>query len=577
VKSHARALYFSAFQQHKAAYLGGLFSLVVTSSAEVLVPKFTQWILDLLVNAQLPAWLPPSANRASDLNALVAGLSCVLFCGWCGRVGWRQTLARRTHNAGFELKSRIWDALRFQPIRTFRRIPLGDIMSRATADWNAARIIHGFTLVVTVDLILFMSLAIVSMLMIHAPLTLMGLIGFPLAGPFIVWLARREYAQHLLAQEKLSALSNLVSQTITSVRLQRATNSDESWQNKLEAAASTYAASRLQVLNTSWHIFPFGTLPTVITYAVLMTYGIHEIAQGTLSLGGFVAMQSYVLLMQAPLFELAAIFTEWQTGLAGMERLSQLYDLADRERPGSPIQTRPVDHVLCHLQNVGLTYSDARIPALCSVDLVLRTGESVGITGPIGSGKSSLLMVLAGLVAPTQGHYYLVGHDSRELGREGFRSQVVLVSQKAFLFAGTIRKNLEIGHHIAAADLWDALQMVGMADEVAAMPQGLDSWVGELGINLSGGQRQRLALARALLFPRSLMLFDDCLSAVDAVKASRILDMVGKRLAGTTRVWVAHRASNLRDTQRRFTMSEGILKPLTQAKLTQGSLVGRPQ
>ena len=553
-----RILYWQSIKDHKAIYALGLFTLLVTSAAEVMVPKFVQWILDLLVHSRTPAWLGNvGATRSVSLDHLIGGLMGAVFMGWCGRVGWRQTMARRTHNAGYELKNRLWNALRHQRLGVFLRFPLGDLMNRATADWNSGRIIHGFTLVLTFDLIFFTLLSVGSMMMIHLPLTLVGLLGFPLLAPFVLRYARKEYDLHMTAQERLSGLSHLISQTIVSVRLQRATGSEAVWQSKLSSAAREYADRRFEVLRTGWRIFPFGTLPTVMTYAVLMTYGIYEIHAGRLSIGAFIAMQSYVLLLQVPLFELAEIFSEWQTGLAGMERIAAIDGLRDTEKRRPGHVPHPAHANVVTLSAIDFTYPNAPLPTLRGLNLTLTAGERLGITGPIGSGKSTLVTLLAGLYQPSHGRYELLGRQADELGREGFTASVGLVPQKTFLFAGTIRRNLELDQAATDAELWDALRVVRLDEEVRAMALGLDSLLGESAVNLSGGQRQRLSLARAVLRPAPLLLLDDCLSAVDAVTEQGILAELAQRFAGRTIVWVAHRASSLRLCDRVLEMADG--------------------
>lgn len=558
-------LFRRAIAQHWFTYAVGCFAMLVTSTSEVLVPKFVQWGLDLLTSkgdvAVLPSLLRAPTPQES-LNHLVLFLLVVLIFAYLGRMGWRQSFGRRTHDAGYELKNRFWLALRWQPLGFFHRYPLGDLMNRAIGDWNKVRFIHGFTFVLTFDVIFFAILAVTSMLMIDVQLTLLCLATVPFLPRPILKLAKLEGQQHVAAQEKLSSLSDLISQSINTVRLQRATASDQVWQENLKKEAKEYADKNYEVLKTSWRIFPWGALPTVAAYAVLLTFGVQKIMRGELSIGEFVAMQSYVLLLQGPLFELAQVFAEWQTGFGSFWRMTEIFnagDAAERvkySRTESAFEQGTADVPMLSMNRVSFSYGDRKV--LNDVSMTIHRGQRIGIAGPIGAGKSTLLRIMAGL-ADAEGESAFMGVPLQNASSEWLAQNVVMVPQKAFLFSGSIAYNLCMNEDFSEEKLWEVLEAVQLAKDVRRFPDGLKTWIGEWGINLSGGQKQRLALARALLRPTSLLLLDDCLSAVDAITEERILAALDRRLSDQTIVWVAHRLSTLKLCDRLFKMDQGLL------------------
>lgn len=559
-------LFRRAIAKNWAIYLLGCFAMLVTSASEVLVPKFVQWGLDFLSSkgdfAALPALFHEATPQAS-LTRLVQYLLVVLVCAYVGRMGWRQSFGRRTHDAGYDLKSRFWLALRWQPLRFFHRYPLGDLMNRAIGDWNRVRFIHGFTFVLTFDVIFFGVLAIVSMLLIDVPLTILCLITVPFLPRPILRLARLEGQQHVIAQEKLSSLSDLISQSINTIRLQRATASDHVWQENLRTEARVYAEKNYDVLRTAWRIFPWGALPTVVAYGVLLSFGVYKITKGELTIGEFVAMQSYVLLLQGPLFELAQVFSEWQTGFGSFWRMTEIFNAGDAaegqmmaRNMGTNMETDGSVPMLT-MRDVSFAYGERTV--LKDITVTIRRGERIGIAGPIGSGKSTLLRIMAGLL-DAQGESSFLGIPLQKASRDWLAQNVVMVPQKAFLFSGSIAYNLCMNEDFAEEKLWEVLEAVQLANDVRHFPEGLNTWIGEWGINLSGGQKQRLALARALLRPSSLLLLDDCLSAVDAITEEKILVALDQRLSGQTIVWVAHRLSTLRLCDRIFRMEHGFLE-----------------
>lgn len=549
-------LFIENLKKHRFAYGLGTAAMLITSLSEVFLPKFIQWSIEVLTEKN-------TADPHGTLDKLVLGLIATLTLGWLGRVGWRQILARQTHLAGHDMKTRLWSVLKDQPLSMLDRFSLGDLMNRATADWNKTRFIHGFTIVLTFDLIFFTTLSVISMLMIHAKLALLCLCIIPFLPRQIIKISRREYTFHQVAQEQLSLLSDLISQAVKTVRLQRATASERVWEEKLGTYAKEYARRQFKVLHASWQIFVLGALPTIFAYGILFTYGVMEVQAGRVSIGAFIALQSYVLLLQSPLFELGSVISEWQTGFASFHRLTEIYNL-ERDTPSTS------DAVIHRFHNPGvavrlqdLSYSfDQKQDVLSHINLIIPQGEKLGLVGPIGSGKSTLVNCVAGLLEHPQGQIQIHGLNREQGQRDWIVKQITMVPQKPFLFAGSIRHNLSPVGTADEAAMIDALKTVELWDDVQKFVGGLDCWIGEWGINLSGGQKQRLSLARALLKPSPILILDDCLSAVDSITEARILAQLKTRLAGHTVIWTAHRLSTLQLCDRILRLEDGRLLDL---------------
>jgi ATP-binding cassette subfamily B multidrug efflux pump len=547
-------LFLENLQKHRWAYGLGTLAMLITSVSEVFLPKFIQWSIETLTN-------PTAVEPHGTLDRLVLGLVISLVLGWLGRMGWRQILARQTHLAGHEMKTRLWSVLKDQPLSLLDRYSLGDLMNRATADWNKTRFIHGFTIVLTFDLIFFTTLSVVSMLMIHVKLALLCLCVIPFLPRHIIRISRLEYTFHQVAQEQLSLLSDLISQAVKTVRLQRATASEKVWQEKLQSHAREYADRQFNVLHASWKIFVLGALPTIIAYGILFTYGVMEVQAGRVSIGAFIALQSYVLLLQSPLFELGSVISEWQTGFASYHRIAEIYNLERDSKPTSEavIHRSHNPEVAVRLQDLSYSY-DQKQDVLSHISLIIPRGEKLGLIGPIGSGKSTLVNIIGGLLEHPSGLVQIHGLSLEQGQRDWIVKQVTMVSQKPFLFAGTIRHNLSPMGTADEEAMIDALKTVELWDDVQNFMGGLDCWIGEWGINLSGGQKQRLSLARALLKPSPILILDDCLSAVDSITEAKILQELNKKLAGQTVIWTAHRLSTLQLCDRILRLEDGQLQ-----------------
>lgn len=436
-------------------------------------------------------------------------------------------------------------------------------MNRATGDWNKTRFIHGFTMVLTFDLLFFASLALVSMFLIDIPTTIVCLLTVPIVPFFLVKLSKQEYLQHQKAQETLSRLSDLISQTLSTVRLQRATNTSTTWEKRLDAEASDYAEKRLEVLKTTWKIFLTGAAPTIFAYAVLFTFGMMRFHQNAITLGEFLALQSYIVLLQSPLFEIGSAISEWQTGFASFQRVNEILNKkAEDNPPRDKISLFNVSNnsIAIRLHDITLSYESHHV--LKHISLSVKHGEKIGITGPIGTGKTTILQIISGLAPPYEGRAELFGNDIPLLPSQVKTDLVSLVPQTPFLFAGTIRYNLELNKSFDDESLQRALRAVRLWDDIDRLDGKLDAYIGEWGINLSGGQKQRLTLARALLHDSEVLLIDDALSAVDAVTEEYILDQISEFFGQRTVIWTAHRRSTLALCDKVFRLEDGQLTPL---------------
>ncbi len=554
-------LFLSTLREHWVIYTLGMLSMLITSFSEVMLPKFIQWAVELVTEKkEVPSFFQRSTSHET-LDILVIFLLMSLVVGWIGRILWRQILARQSHRAGHRIKTKIWDTLKDQPLNLLDRHSFGDLMNRSTGDWNRTRFIHGFTIVMSFDLIFFSLLSTISMLLIDWKTTLLCLIIVPFLPWPIVKISKDEYKLHGVAQDQLSHLSDLISQSVTTVRLQRSTASEEIWLKRLTRYAEDYALKQFQVLKASWKIYVLASLPTLFSYAVLYSFGLYQIQSGQLSLGAFLALQSYVLLLQGPLFELGNNIAEWQTGFASYRRIAEIYDLKRDDKVIGGKRQIPSTNFAIKTQDLSIHFGE-EIPAIRSLSLSIAKGERAGFMGPIGWGKSTLIHAIAGIHEGYEGQIQIFGADISQETRRWLTGQITMVPQKPFLFAGTIRSNLCLSEEKSDEELWKVLKAVELHGDLEQFPEGLESWIGEWGLNLSGGQKQRLAIARALLKPAPIIIFDDCLSAVDSVTEARILQNLDELIGERTVLWTAHRLSSLSLCDSIYQLDQGQMKTL---------------
>jgi ATP-binding cassette subfamily B multidrug efflux pump len=540
---------FRQFFTNWGVYFGGCAAVVVTDFAEVFFPMLVSQLVDIFVNSKSDPLTSLSSYKKTTLL-----IFAVLTVQLGARIIWRLLLAQQTHYVGAKLKSLLWEKVRFLPRKRIETdLTPGELMNVATSDISIARFLFGFTLVGTVDFIFLLIFCLGAMITLDIQLTVLSLLAFAFL-PFVLHrLAKKEASQHKDSQEILSTLTDSIAQSVSTTRLQKVTETSSFWKSRLLKSADTYRKSRNRLLKTSYAFIPVTGIPPLLAYLGLLILGIQKVDRGELSLGSFVAFQSYIFIIQGPLLELGTIISEWQRGFTSLGRCLNILRQAEETNirsGGLPyLEKSDSDGDLeLRIENLNFHYPESQSrPLLQNMTQVLKPGDRWGIWGPIGSGKTTLLNILSGLQSEYTGRVTLNDREIREFEHHGLRQVLSIVPQKPFLFATTVEENLRLDNESLNSDhLWEVLRVCEIDTEIRNFPGGLKAKLGEWGINLSGGQKQRLTLARALLKSPKILFLDDCLSAVDTVTEEKILKNLDSLLKKQILVWVAHRESTLK-------------------------------
>ena len=550
-------LFFAHVRKRWWIYFIGMCAVIVTNVTEVLVPKCVQWSIDLARGGRIPEALQ-RATAQQCFEAIFSLLVITLILQAVSRRYWRMTLGMETTYVGASLRSAVWERARFFSERRLQKIfTVGNVMSIATSDVTTGRTAFGWVLVGIIDLLFLSLFTIVAMAAIDWQLTIFAICLFPVLAVLLRKLHGREYAAHERAQKALSLLNEMCSQAIASIKLQKLSVTGPFWVSRLTAAAGEYRERRFVVVATALQFLLLMGLLPLFAYVVIFFFGMQRVMSGTISIGEFVAFQSYVFILQGPLAEMGYVLADWQRAIASLARVIDL--LKEPAAPGllpQPAQLpiseldRSHDAPFIECRQLSFKYDSDERQILSNVSLSLAPREKLGICGPIGSGKSTFLKIIAGLESGYEGKVLLWGRDIRNYRHDALRREISMLPQRPFLFADTVRNNVTLGAPLNDDQVWYYLEVAALADEINRLPQRLDAPLGEWGINLSGGQKQRLTLARALAARPNLLLFDDCLSAVDAVTEEKILSALEREIGSLTMIWVAHRRSTLRLCQR---------------------------
>jgi ATP-binding cassette subfamily B protein len=527
-------------------YLLGAFAVLMTNLMQVLAPKNIGWIVDFFTGKKIPSFLISSNSNQTFVN-----LFLILFCSKIliniFRFLWRITLGRQTHYACAMLKREV-----FLHVRFFKKEDLnikytkGILMNAEISDANSARFIFGFTLVAVFDLIFLGIFTFLTMALIHIQMAVISFVILTFVPYFVRKISKKEIEQYKIIQDVLSSFNDLSSQAVSTIKLQRLTQTGPFWEKRLMKIASTHRQERLTGLNLSLKYIPLMGVASIISYIVLFVLGIFFTFKNQMTVGEFITMQGLIFLLHDPLMTFGFVISEWKKAFTALGRLT---DIFENEKDLNLVNKGiPVEHSTNILQvnNLKFKYENTHFPIINNLSFNLKEYERLGISGPIGSGKSTLLTILTGLERNIEGQLFFCGKKFQEYGHVELRKYIGYVSQKPFLFADSIRVNVAIDQDLTDEEIWNFLFVAGLKDDVENFPDKLDTQLGEWGINLSGGQKQRLTLARALARKPKILFLDDCLSAVDTITEEKILKNLDSYLDKTTIVWVAHRKSTLK-------------------------------
>jgi ATP-binding cassette subfamily B protein len=517
----------------------GMAALVLAKAASVLVPLVLERTVDDLT-------LGVTVSKLAFYGSLIVGIAAVegFFRFWM-----RKLLIGVSRFVEFDLRNDFFARLQKMSPSFYQRWRTGDLMSRASNDVGAVRMVLGPGIMYPAETILITVGALVFMIAISWQLTLVSLAIMPVVSIAVKEFGAVIHKRFETIQEKMSDISAFAQENISGMRVVKAYAQEDAQRLKFEQENESYLQSNMGLVKIWGAFYPLLAAIIGLGSAVVLWWGGRMVIRQEITLGQLVAFFAYLEMLTWPMIAFGWVVNIYQRGAASMKRLAAILD-SESDIVDGPDGSVSALKGKIEFRGVSFRYAGGNgntAEVLSDVDLVIEPGQTVAFVGRTGSGKTTLTRLVPRLYDATEGQVLVDGRDVRTLSLETLRSAVAYVPQESFLFSETIRENIAFGKPSASdAEVEEAAKRAGLDTDIASFPNGYRTMVGERGITLSGGQRQRATIARAVIVEPPILILDDVLSAVDTETEERILSELSGVLRKRTTLLVSHRISTVK-------------------------------
>lgn len=535
------------FKDHWKRYSIAIILLLIANVVEVLPPWIVGQTIDKISDRSLTEQI---------YHQLVIIFIIVLILSYIVNYIWRTLIFSGSQILESIMRRKLMQKFLSMSPTFFEKNRTGDLMAKSTNDLNQIRNTAGIGILTLIDSTTFMGTIILTMgITVSWKLTLFSLIPLPLLAILEIELGKRIHKRYLVSQKSFGDMNDSVLESIEGVRVTRAYVQEDKLNKDFKNMTESVVEKFMNVEKMDAFFQPITIIITAMSQVIGIGYGAFLVNSGEMTIGGLISFTVYLNMLVWPMFSVGILINIMQRGNASIDRVEETLNEAetvlDVENKGMPSHDIGMNSVV-------FKYPSSESINLNNINIILGKGETLGIVGATGSGKTTLIKQILKEYPTGNGEIVLGDTNINQISKSDLRSLIGYVSQENILFSRSIRDNIRFGKTDATDnDIKEAIKLAYFEKDIERLPQGLETLVGEKGIAISGGQKQRIAIARALIMDPKILILDDALSAVDAKTEKKIIQNIQKYRQGKTTIIATHRLSGVKHANQIVVMDHG--------------------
>jgi ATP-binding cassette subfamily B protein len=536
--------------KYKGQYFIGIIFLLLVDAVQLIPPKIMGNITDSLSKGEATSTYILKNIGYIILVAIVMAI---------GRYAWRIFIIGTSRKIEYDIRNKYFKHLQSLSANFYNKNKTGDLMALATNDLNAVRMSLGQGIIMMTDALVLSIATITILFTINVKLTLIALIPLPFVALASSRFGKQIHSRFLKVQETFSKLTDMVQENFSGIRIIKSFVQEQKEYEKFTKENEKYFETNMAFIKL-WGVFsPLIELIASLSLVLLIGVGGTFVIYGYISLGDFISFHLYLGNLIWPMMAIGWVINIIQRGFASLDRIEYIF----HQKP--EIFDNDVEDVKSlsgdiEIQELSFKYPDANKYSLSNISLKLKKGQTLGIIGRTGSGKSTLVNLLLRLYELPKNSIKINNHDINNIPLSVLRENIGFVPQDAFLFSTTISENVNLANE--KLDMEKVVQATKDSDvytNIVNFDAGFDTMVGERGVTLSGGQKQRISIARSIIKEPEIIIFDDCLSAVDAKTEAEILKNLKRIMEKRTSIIISHRISAIREADLIIVLDDGCI------------------
>jgi ATP-binding cassette subfamily B protein len=552
------------FYKYRWRFIPGILFVIISNLFAVLPAQVIRIAFDL-VNENIAIYKLYNGFEKQEMIAVIFGQSLLFFGLTVLALAllrgiflffMRQTIILMSRHIEYDLKNEIYEHYQKLSMAFYRRNNTGDLMNRVTEDVSRVRMYIGPAIMYTINTAVLFILIIVAMFNVSARLTLFSLLPLPLLAVTIYYVHTIINQRSEKIQEQLSSMSSFVQESFSGIRVVKSYVREDDIREKFNQESENYKTHSMSLVQVQALFYPIMLLLVGLSTIATVYIGGIEVMKGTISSGNIAEFIVYVSQLTFPVTSLGWVTSLIQRASASQKRINEFLKTEPETTSVNKKEIKLTGKI--EFKDVSFKYPDTGIEAIKNISFKVEKGQFLAIIGRTGSGKSTIANLLMRMYDADQGEILIDNQEIRDLDLTHFRNQIGFVPQEVFLFSDSIYNNIAFGLSVAEqSQVEQAAKDAALYDNIIGFEKDFQTMIGERGISLSGGQKQRLSIARAIIKEPQILIFDDCLSAIDTSTEEQILNNLGRIMKNKTSILIAHRVSSIKNADHILVMDEG--------------------